>query len=610
MEWGPPLHRHFSLVPSIVPLAALLAIVGGCADTPPPPTVMDTTEATIASSEPPVVAFTDATEGSGLDFVHFNGMTGNFYIPETMGPGAAFIDYDGDGDLDVYVLQGSMLDDAPLSSAMAPHRHPGPPRDRLYRNDTAPGDGIPSPSLRFTDVTEAAGLSPHGYGMGIASGDFDNDGHIDLYVTRWGANQLLRNLGNGRFADVTEASGSQDPRWSISASFLDFDRDGWLDLFIANYVDFRLSNHRTCFADNGSRDYCGPLAFDPQPDRLLRNRGDGTFEDVSAASGIRRAFGNGLGVVAADFNGDRWLDLYVANDEMANQLWINRRDGSFEDTALLAGCALSGEGLAESSMGVDAADVDGDGDEDLFLSHLRQQTNTLYLNDGSANFHDATAFSRLGEGSWASTGFGTAFVDYDNDGWLDLFVANGAVKTLESLAAAGDPFPLSQPNQLFRNLGHGRFEEVSAAQPAMAELAVSRGAAFGDLDNDGDTDILVLNNNGPLQLLRNDVGQDAAWVGLRLIGPSGRDQLGAQVEIRADGEPRSLHRRLHTGGSYASANDSRLLVGLGDASEPVEVIVTWPDGQSQRWSGIPTGRYTTLRQGDDSPVEPAAARQR
>ncbi len=570
--------------------------------------------------------FSEGSAATGLDFVHFNGMSGEYYLPEITGPGGALADFDNDGDLDLYLVQGRMLGPRPIAAALFPPAHGPPLTDRLYRNDLATAsDG--TRRLRFTDVTAASGLEEAtGYGMGAAAGDFDNDGRVDLYVTSLGANRLLRNQGPSgagggvAFRDVTGASGTGEERWSVSAAFLDFDRDGRLDLYVANYVDFRLLTHRSCYSDNGALDYCGPLAFEAEHDRLFRNRGDGTFEDVSASSGIRHEHGGALGVVPADFDGDGWLDLYVANDQMPNQLWINRQatEGRirFENRALLAGCSLNGEGVAEASMGVDAGDVDGDGDEDLFLAHLARQTSTLYTNDGGGLFEDSTTASGLGMPSWRFTGFGTAFFDYDNDGRLDLFVANGAVKTIEALAAAGDPYPLHQPNQIFRNLGNDadgvpRFEEVSGRAAAAFGLSeVSRGAVFGDLDNDGDTDILVINNNGPARVLINEVGQLQPWLGLRLLGAEvERDMLGARVTVERPGR-RPLVRRARTAGSFASAHDPRVLVGLGgsgplagprSAPRVERVEVEWPSGRVEEWTDLPLGRYTSLREGTGGP---------
>ena len=403
-----------------------------------------------AAAQPP---FIDRAAESGLDFVHFNGMSGRKYILEVSGSGAALLDYDNDGDLDAYLVQGALAGPGvELADAIFPPPADRPLGDRLFRNDSAPGpDG--SMVLRFVDVTEASGIVAEGYGMGVAVGDYDNNGYADLYLANFGSNQLLRNRGDGTFEDVTEAAAADDPRWTVPAAFVDYDRDGWLDLFMANYVDFTYARHTVCSLPTGVPDYCSPLAYRPVGDRLLRNRGDGTFEDVTRRSGIDDAFGNGLGVVTADFNGDGWPDIYVANDMMANQMWINQGDGTFVDEGLLAGSALNEEGEAEASMGVVVGDVDADGDLDLFMTHLAGETNTLYLSDGAGGYTDGTRRSGLGRASWEYTAFGTAWLDLENDGWLDLIIANGAVSTIETLASAGEIYPLHQPNQLFRNLG-------------------------------------------------------------------------------------------------------------------------------------------------------------
>ncbi len=554
-----------------------------------------------ADNTPPAEIFSDRTAATGLDFTHDNGGSGQLYMPEVMGPGVALLDYDNDGDLDLYLVQGGSL--VPEGSA-----EPSPGSgDRLYRNDLAlDAEGEPTP--HWTDVTVKTGLATlePGYGMGVATGDFDNDGWIDLYLTRLGANRLLRNQGS-TFVDVTRESATGEERWSVSATFVDVDRDGWLDLFVGNYVDFSIAQHRPCYSENGSVDYCGPLAFDAHPDRLFRNRGDGTFEDLSRTSGITRAFGGALGVVATDVNGDGWLDLYVANDMMPNQLWINQTSAgdavTFANQALLAGCALNSEGQAESGMGVDAADVDGDGDEDLFVSHLTRQTNTFYRSDGTGSFWDASLRSGLGSPSWSFTGFGTAFLDLENDGWLDLVVVNGAVKTIPELAT-GEQLPLHQTNQLFRNLGPNatdgiaRFEDLSGVSGAFGSLSeISRGAAVGDLDNDGDADLVVSQTAGPARVWINQIGQDRPWLGLRLLDAEGRrDALGARVAVlRSDREP--LVRRVRTGGSYASARDPRVLFGLGDLEQIDQIRVEWPDGTVEAWPGSGVNRYLTLRQG-------------
>ncbi len=538
--------------------------------------------------------FKDVAAETGLDFSHWNGMSGEYYFPEMTGQGAALLDYDNDGDLDVYLVQGALLGPGKKrADALFPYDGPWPPSDRLYRNDLAAG------KLELTDVTVASGLAKiaTGYGMGVAAGDVDNDGFTDLYVTNYGSNQLLRNQGDGTFRDVTTTAGVDDPAWSTSAAFFDFDRDGWLDLFAVNYVVFDVDRNPECYAPSSRRDYCGPSAFPGVADRLWRNKGDGTFEEISVQARIGAEKAAGLGVVAADFDGDGWLDLYVANDGEANHLWLNQRDGTFRDEALLAGVAVNREGEAEASMGVSAADFDGDGDDDLFMTHLMGETNTLYVNDGGL-FEDRSVEAGLAAGSLPYTSFGTAWLDVDNDGWLDLLIANGAVRILEALARKGDPFPLSQPNQLLINDGGRRFEDAtSRAGEAFGDAEVSRGAAFGDLDNDGDVDVVLFNNNSPVRLLQNQIGQTQPWLGLRLVGgKGGRDMLGARIEVRRTGAS-ALWGRVRTDGSYCSASDPRVLLGLGGGSKVEAVRVHWPDGTTEAWPAPEIGNYTTLRQG-------------
>lgn len=569
----------------------ILSLVGVCLTVPP--------QSLVAGRLSPNPVFAEMARATGLDFHHYNGMTGQLYLAEIMGSGAALLDFDNDGDLDVYMVQGATLQpNSRPSSTLFPWRGPGQPCGRLYRNDLLVGkDG--NRKLKFTDVTEESRIVATGYGMGAAAGDINNDGRIDLYLTNVGSNQMFRNDGNGAFTDVTKETGTDDPRWSTSAAFVDYDRDGWLDLFVANYVDFSIANSPTCYADTSARDYCGPSAFRPVPDRLFHNKGDGTFEDVSAASGIAKEFGSGLGVITADFNRDGYIDMYVANDGNPNQLWINQKNGVFKNDALLAGAAVNRDGLSEAGMGVDAGDFDGDGDDDIFLTHLMEETNTLYLNLGNGLFEDRTVEAGLGRQTRRFTGFGAAWFDYDNDGWLDLLSANGAVRTLQELARKGDPYPLGQPNQLFRNTGKGTFVESSTeAGDSFHLLEVSRGAAFGDIDNDGDTDVLISNNNGPARLCLNQVGNRNNWLGLRLIGlKSNRDMLGARVEIVVD-KNISLWRRARTDGSYLSSLDPRVLVGLGIA-ERVEIVrVYWPSGRVDEWKNPPVNQYTVLKEGD------------
>jgi len=546
----------------------------------------------VSPGEPGLIEpFVDATGSVGLDFQHINGMSGEFYFSEMVGGGVALFDYDNDGDLDVYLVQGHLLGpDMESGDASFEAGLQGPLTDRLYRNDLDGG------SLRFTDVTRASGLDARGYGMGVATGDIDNDGWVDLYVSNFGPNQLWRNNGDGTFSDHTVVSGTNDARWSVSSAFLDYDRDGWLDLFVGNYVNYSVANNVECF--NNVRTYCGPDGFVPVPDRLFRNRGDGTFEDATAVSQVGTEYGPALGVATADLDGNGWIDIYVANDLSENRSWMNQGDGTFRNTGLFNGSALNDAGDAEAGMGVDAGDFDGDGDEDLFVSHLVTQTNTLYVNDGTGLFEDQSVRTGLGPPSLPFTGFGTSWFDYDNDGWLDLMVVNGAVDLLPRLVQERDPYPLHQTNQLFHNLGTGRFEEVTdRAGAAFEPSEVSRGAAFGDIDNDGDIDTVVTNNNGPARLLLNAVGNRNRWLGLRMLGAVvARDMLGTRVAvIRAAGEP--LWRRVRSDGSYASANDPRVLVGLGADVEVSAVRAVWPSGLTEEWTDVPLDEWSTLRQG-------------
>jgi hypothetical protein len=583
---------------------AVLTLMVGCQNqaptspgsNPPPKSVLD---------RDPVNAtwFSDEAEATSLDFVHFNGMSGEYYFCEMMGSGAALFDYDNDGDLDVYVVQGNMLGPGKtLSDARFPPQGLQPLKGRLYRNDLVINrDG--TRTLHFTDVTDASRLDARGYGMGVATGDFNNDGWTDLYLTNFGSNQMFRNNGDGAFTDVTQRTGTDDPRWSVSAAFLDYDRDGWLDLFVGNYLNYSMANHKECYSTTSARDYCGPRSYDPVPNRLFHNRGDGTFEDVSATSHIARDYDGALGVVCADFNRDDWTDIYVANDQRSNHLWINQKNGAFNNDAMLAGCALNRDGHPEASMGVDAGDFDGDGDDDLFMTHLVNEKNTLYVNDGQGLFEDRSFETGLGTPSLVFTAFGTAFFDYDNDGWLDILTVNGDVKVIEALARANDPYPLHQPNQLFRNLGNGQFEEVTNQAGAVFKLSeVSRGAAFGDVDNDGDTDVLVTNNNGRARLLMNTIGHRRHWLGLRFVDQHQRDALGARVMVSTT-SGQSLWRRVHTDSSYASANDPRVLVGLGDATDIRLAQVYWPSGRIEQWTGLVIDRYMVLREGSGQTVK-------
>ena len=587
-------------------LAVLLLVLAACQTAEESGAARDGTPDPSAGrfspAAPPGEIFVDASSDVGLDFVHFNGMSGELYMVEMMGPGGALFDYDNDGDLDLWLRQGAMLGPGKkLDDALFPPRSAAPLTDRLYRNDLGIGpDG--SRTLRFTDVTEATGIEISDYAMGIAAGDYDNDGWVDLYLTNFGPNRMLRNNGDGTLSDVTSKTGTGDDRWSVPAVFADFDRDGWLDLYVGNYIDFNFTNHKVCFGPSSARDYCGPLSYRSEPDRLFRNRGDGTFEDFTVGSGLARTYGNALAVLAADLDGDSWLDLFVANDAQENHLWMNRGDGTFVENGLLAGCAVNSRGEREGSMGVSAGDFDRDGDPDLFLTHMATETNTLYVNHGDAMFDDDTLVAALAGPSRRFTGFGVAWIDFDNDGWLDLLTVNGEVRVIEELERAADPYPLHQTNQLFRNLGNGSFEEISDRAGAAFRVSdVSRGAVFGDVDNDGDTDVVVVNNNGPARLLLNRAGQRGHWLGLVLSSESGRlITQGAAVEVTSSAGA-AFHRWTGSNGSYCSASDPRILIGLGESAGATGVRVRWPNGRTEAYAIEAGDTYVTLVEGDGEP---------
>ena len=561
----------------------------------------------VAEDSKPV--FVDRAAALGVDFKHVNGMSGELYFAEHMGGAVALFDVDGDNDLDLYLGQGHVL--APPDKADA-NAGAQVARDRLFRNDLDAGE------LRFTDVTQESGLDARGYAMGVAIGDIDNDGDPDLYILNLGANELWRNdstPGAPRFTDISAGSNATDPRWSVAASFFDFDNDGLLDLFVGNYVEFRVAIHKQCASAEGVLDYCGPKAYRAEPNRVLKNLGEGVFEDWTSRLGLADLARPTLGALASDFDGDGLMDVYVANDQEANALLLNRDGAAFVDDAMMAGISVSASGQPQASMGVLAEDFNGDGLVDLFMTHLRRETNTLYLNLGDGVWDDVTRTSGLGRPSFSYTGFGTAALDYDLDGELDIYVANGAVKRIEEQFRKGESLPLRQRNQLFRGLGDGGFEEVLDFEgPTMSD--VSRGLAAGDLDNDGDRDLIVGNNNGPTRILVNQLRPLAeSWTGvdLRLAGPHdgtpGRRALGAWVGMQEAGADTVRRwRRFHTDGSYSAASDPRIsLLAPGDSPA---IVVSWPDGSREVFRPGEPGRYLTLVRGRGEPTgsKPGASR--
>ena len=558
---------------SVFALVLLVAVLLACVEADG-----GTEMATAVPSTEPV--FVERASEAGLDFVHRNGAVGDYNYPELLVGGAALLDFDDDGLLDVYLVQSGPVPGAPeaATSADPAANRPG---NRLFRNL---GDGT------FEDVTDAAGVGDTGYGAGATAADVDRDGLVDLYVMNVGPNRLYRNLGHGGFEDATERAGVGDPAWSAGSVFFDYDGDLDLDLFVANYVVWSADRERPCLGPNGLRNYCNPAEYPPSPDTLYRNDGDGRFTDVSEAAGIHQVAGPGLGVVAADFDGDGLVDLYVANDQAVNHLWLNRGDGTFREDALPRGAALNELGQPEAGMGIAVGDPDGDGDLDLFLTHLSGETNTFYRNEGGGFFVDATDEARLGGVSQPYTGFGTSWFDYDGDGVLDLFIANGKVTPGDDAA-----FDYREPNQLLRGLPSGRYEDVSdRAGAALELLEVSRGAAFGDLDNDGDVDIVLVNNEGPARLFRNDMGNVRSWLIVDLCGGGifDRSAIGSRVTVEAEG--RTWAREVRPAQSFAVANDPRVHFGLGDAVQVDRLEVRWPDGAVTERADVGVNRILRL----------------
>jgi len=532
---------------------------------------VETPRADLARSDLPAgpAWFEEVGAASGLEFRHTPGPERHWF-PEIVGSGLGFLDYDGDGDLDLYAVQGGDLDKGPEDN----------PTNKLFRND----------GERFVDVTADAGVGDAGYGMGVVVGDYDADGDQDLYVTNVGRNVLYRNEGDGTFTDATEEARLVDDGWGMSGVFLDADSDGDLDLFVVNYINWSSANEVDCVSKYGDPDYCEPVNYNaPAGDRFFLNNGDGTFRDETESYGFKTANGNGMGVAAGDFNADGRVDLYVANDGTPNQLWVNE-GGRFRDASLLSGCAVNADGHAEASMGVTAVDADEDGDLDLFMTHLRNETNTLYLNrDG--RFSDRTSRSGTASASLAFTGFGTAFADFDLDGTLDIYVGNGRVGL--SPPYFDDEQRYVEPDQLFRGLGSGQFEEVGPrGGTEQLMLTNSRGVAVGDYDNDGDVDVAVLDSNGPLRLLRNVAARSAASLSLSVVEANASPAIGALVEVTS--ESRTRTRRVETGSGYLSAHDPRLILAVPEG-ELSEVRVRWTGGGEELFGPLGAGSHQLKR---------------
>lgn len=544
--------------------------------------------------------FREVAEETGLHFQHYAGATKQMYFPELMGSGVALLDYNNDGALDIFLVQGGLVNaHSKPSDVLFPFPPGQKPGCRLFRNDL-----LRNGKFHFTDVTEQAGLGHLrlGAGMGVAVGDYDNDGFPDLYVTGYGHSVLLHNEGNGTFTDVTSHAGIGDEgNWATSAAFVDYDRDGKLDLVVANYVNFTVATNQKCYAITGPPDYCGPISYKGVSARLYHNLGGSRFADVTKISGIGSARGAGLGVACADLDEDGWPDIFIANDQTPNALWLNQRNGTFRDAATLTGCATGPTGYPQANMGLAIGDVENKGHDDVLITHLATEGAMLFRNDGSANFHDASAEARLRDATLPYTGFGADWFDYDNDGLLDLFIANGAVATEEK--QRGTPWPFQQSNQLFHNEGTGKgfIETTSLAGTSFQQYSVGRGAAFGDLDNDGRIDVVVTNNNGPARLLLNQSTSRNHWMQARLQGvKSNRMGLGAKVALVRKGQA-LIWRRCHTDGSYLSASDARVYFGLGNDSNAQTLTVQWPSNRRETWNNLPADRCSTLREGMGQP---------
>jgi len=565
-----------------LPLLSLVPLLAGC---PAPSPQGATDSAAPASGGPTSPAeaawFIRAPGDGGIDFRHETGHRDRYYMPESACGGAALFDMDNDGDLDVYLVQaGSLL--------LPPELRPP---NRLFENR---GDGT------FTDVSERSGTGDRGYGMGVACGDYDDDGDIDLFVANYGRNILYRNNGDGVFDDVTVAAGLANEGWSTCGVFFDYDADGDLDLYVCSYLFWTPENEIDCYNDMGSLDFCSPMSHNtPAPDQLYRNNGDGTFTDVSEAAGITTSLGTGLGVLAGDFNLDSRPDLFIANDAMKDQLWINQGDGTFINDALIAGCAVDNDGVAKAGMGVTTADLDDDGDLDLMVCNLGQEADSMYRNDGGF-FTDVTASAGLGHVSRAFTRFGMAWHDFNHDGLPDLYQANGRVKRLVETFSE-DPY--AEPNLLFRGVGPLRFVEQfprgGTAEPLHHN---SRAAAFGDIDNDGDIDILINNIDGPPYLLLNIAPKAGHWLLVRAVNDYGSDALGATVLIRLG--DRVIRREVRPAYSYLASNDPRVHFGLGDRDRIDEVIITWPDGAAESFGPLRADQIIELRRGAGKPGPP------
>ena len=576
----------------IISIFFSLAIIVGitsCKQAPSSPVAQQSEVAAAASPSPSAsptpprpsgaIEFTDVTSQAGIRFKHNSGAFGKKYLPETIGSGCAFIDYDNDGWQDILLV----------NSTNWPEQKGGKSFPALYHNNK---DGT------FTNVTAQAGLAVDMYGIGVTVGDYDNDGYDDIYITCVGSNHLFRNLGNGKFADVTAKAGVGDPGFSTSAVWFDYDNDGKLDLFVGHYVEWSPEKDIYCTLDNKNKSYCTPQTYKGQSATLFHNRGNGTFENVTQKAGLNDPTGKTLGIALLDYDSDGWLDLFVANDTEPNKLYHNNKNGTFTDEGIAAGVAFSAAGTARAGMGVDAADYDGSGRPSVIIGNFTNESMALYHNDGSGLFTDEAATSGIGKLSAQSLTFATFFFDYDLDGLLDIFAANGHVS--DDIAVVQPNVKYAQPPHVFHNKGKKKFEELtSKLGRAMQRAIVGRGAAYGDYDNDGDLDLLIMSNNGPARLLRNDNANQNDLVRVKLVGTrTNRDGIGATVSVKTSKGAKS-EQMVRTGSSYASQSELPLVFGLGKPEEglTVTIDIAWPSGQRDTIPNVKPNQSLVIQEG-------------
>jgi len=528
-----------------------------------------------APAGPPV--FTDVSTAAGIKFRHVNGATGKKFLPETLGSGCAFLDYDNDGWQDILLINSTRIPSQP-----GPTGYPA-----LYHNNK---------NGTFTDVTREAGLAVEMYGMGVAAADYDNDGNVDIYITALGQNRLFKNAGGGKFKDVSAAAGVAHDGFSTSAMWFDYDRDGRLDLFVTDYVEWTAATDLFCSLDGKSKSYCTPESYKGRSPTLYHNRGNGTFEDVTKKAGLLDPASKALGIALIDEDEDGWPDIFVANDTQPNRLYRNRRDGTFQDVGMIAGVAFNEAGVARAGMGVDAADIDGTGRQSLVIGNFSNEMMSLYVNDGKGLFIDEAPSSGVGRASLLTLTFACFFFDYDLDGRLDIFAANGHVA--DDISTVQPKITYAQPAHLFRNTGKRIFEEATAKSgPALQQRVVARGAAYADFDNDGDLDLLITANNGPARLLRNDGGNRAKMLRVKAVGStSNRDAIGTKLKITAaDGS--MLRGMVKTGSSYCSQSELTLTFGLGSADAVKAIEITWPNGKVETLPGAAANQTITVQEG-------------